>query len=45
MSECVIGILDSVPALTLGPEIIKGTLIPPSIASHLPLLKGKLDPL
>ena len=26
----------------LGPDTIKGTLIPPSIASHFPLLNGKL---
>ena len=36
------GVLDSDLGLINGPAITKGTLIPPSMASHLPLLRGWL---
>ena len=44
-SEKEIGTLDSTPALIFGPEIINGIRIPPSKASHFPLLNGVLEPL
>ena len=34
------GILISLDGFIPGPEITRGTLTPPSIASHLPLLNG-----
>ena len=39
-SEKEIGVSVCIFSFIPGPEIIKGTLMPPSIASHLPLCKG-----